>query len=60
MYLYSEMVEVLAWNFYTKKVVSILRGIYKLRVPWDVFILKKKLMYKSAVQLIKVLKSCTS
>lgn len=43
MYLYSEMVEVLAWNFYTKKVVSILRGIYKLRVPWDVFMLKKNI-----------------
>lgn len=59
MYLYSEMVEVFVGNFNTKN-VSILRGIYKLRVPWDVFILKTILVYKSAVQLIKVYKSCSS
>lgn len=32
MYLYSEMVEVFVGNFNTKN-LSILRGIYKLRVP---------------------------
>lgn len=41
MYLYSETVEVLVWNF-NKKNVSILRGIYKLKVPWDVFTHIKK------------------
>lgn len=35
--LYSEMVEVVVWNLHTKN-VNVLRGIYKLKVPWGAFI----------------------